>query len=642
MAVLGGSPLGLVGSLSVANNVGQSSFNDAKNKNIDVNRYNRSEYGASRRGNSLFTGDRVVRAWPGIESINSTKGLNGTQDEGTITDGQYKSSYKRRTLHNNDIYDVSLLNIIEKLQGTQAALKMTDFAYLKNVGVFPNNRLMVARRFSGPIGDNLMRKSNNRPLAVCISWLPQESDFIKINFGEKWMEAEADFKEVLNKIGGDFTKDGKSGVGDFIGKAGDAIPLPGFTEVFQRKFLERMGVYEDGASDIIPSGNPNLIKEAKKRTTVGYEAAGSGLTCTVSIEMTCEWELKFISGIDPTIVWMDILGTVTRFGTSPSVSYGLSKDVGKKTINWMNDPNQLVSDIAKYLKDAVVDIKDELEVKITKLSGQWNSEKNTAPPKEDEKDVKIPEKSEKLVDIEAQVNIAKGFFEKMGEILKDTASTIIIATVKKYRVEIIGIINSLTGLPSTPWHITIGNPMRPVFCSGDMITQDVALTLGPTLAFNDLPSSIKATFTLINARSWGMQEIMAKFNTGYLRTVDSQKSFYETKNGEVPGQFPFETIPPSPKPDSGTASNSGATASSTNSNNTTNTNSSTSSKESPGATTPDKVSTKEEGGKLPVNTTITPTVGPTLPPTGNNSPIMVTTTTTTVAPTTTTTTTTRI
>lgn len=639
MAVLGGSPLGLVGSLSVANNVGQSTFNDAKNKNIDVNRYNRSEYGASRRGNSLFTGDRVVRAWPGIESINSTKGLNGTQDEGTMTDGQYKSSYKRRTLHNNDIYDVSLLNIIEKLQGTQAALKMTDFAYLKNVGVFPNNRLMVARRFSGPIGDNLMRKSNNRPLAVCISWLPQESDFIKISFGEKWTEAEADFKEVLNKIGGDFTKDGKSGVGDFIGKAGDAIPLPGFTEVFQRKFLERMGVYEDGASDIIPSGNPNLIKEAKKRTTVGYEAAGSGLTCTVSIEMTCEWELKFISGIDPTIVWMDILGTVTRFGTSPSVSYGLSKDVGKKTINWMNDPNQLVSDIAKYLKDAVVDIKDELEVKITKLSGQWNSEKNTAPPKEDEKDVKIPEKSEKLVDIEAQVNIAKGFFEKMGEILKDTASTIIIATVKKYRVEIIGIINSLTGLPSTPWHITIGNPMRPVFCSGDMITQDVALTLGPTLAFNDLPSSIKATFTLINARSWGMQEIMAKFNTGYLRTVDSQKSFYETKNGEVPGQFPFETIPPSPKPDSGTASNSGATASSTNSNNTTNTNSSTSSKESPGATTPDKVSTKEEGGKLPVNTTITPTVGPTLPPTGNNSPIMVTTTTTTVAPTTTTTTT---
>lgn len=647
MAVLGGSPLGLVGSLSVANNVGQSSFNDAKNKNVDVNRYNRSEYGASRRGNSLFTGDRVVRAWPGIESINSTKGLNGTQDEGTMTGGQYKSSYKRRTLHNNDIYDVSLLNIIEKLQGTQAALKMTDFAYLKNVGVFPNNRLMVARRFSGPIGDNLMRKSNNRPLAVCISWLPQESDFIKINFGEKWTEAEADFKEVLNKIGGDFTTKGTSGLGDAISGAGDAVPLPGFTEVFQRKFLEKMGVFDNGASDIIPSGNPNLIKEAKKRTTVGYEMAGSGLTCTVSIEMTCEWELKFISGIDPTIVWMDILGTVTRFGTSPSVSYGLSKKVGQKAIDWMNDPNKLVKDIADFLAEAVEGIKEELTNVINKFSGdmiQQDANDKAAAEREKaaaaklkngEEPPAVDEKSEASAKLQAQVEVAKGFLESMGSIVKD----VIVATVKKYRVEIIGIINSLTGLPSTPWHITIGNPMRPVFCSGDMITQDVILTLGPTLAFNDLPSSIKAVFTLTNARSWGMQEIMAKFNSGYLRTVDSQKSFYETKNGEVPGQFPFETIPPSPKPDSGTASNAGTTASSTNSNNTSNVNSSTSSKESPGVTTPDKVSTKEEGGKVPVDTTIPPTVGPTLPTTGNNSPIMVTTTTTTVAPTTTTTTT---
>ena len=45
---------------------------------------------------------------------------------------------------------------------------------------------------------------------------------------------------------------------------------------------------------------------------------------------------------------------------------------------------------------------------------------------------------------------------------------------------------------------------------------------------------------------------MAKFNSGYLRTVDVQKSFYETKNGEQIGMFPFEVNPP--KPDSGTVS----------------------------------------------------------------------------------------
>jgi hypothetical protein len=62
-----------------------------------------------------------------------------------------------------------------------------------------------------------------------------------------------------------------------------------------------------------------------------------------------------------------------------------------------------------------------------------------------------------------------------------------------------------------------------------MYTQDVKLTLGPTLAFNDLPSSIKVNFTLTNARPWGLDEIMAKFNSGYLRSVDVQKSWLELR-----------------------------------------------------------------------------------------------------------------
>jgi hypothetical protein len=36
------------------------------------------------------------------------------------------------------IYDTSLLNIIEKLANTEAALRPSDFAYLKDVGVYPN------------------------------------------------------------------------------------------------------------------------------------------------------------------------------------------------------------------------------------------------------------------------------------------------------------------------------------------------------------------------------------------------------------------------------------------------------------------------------------------------------------------------
>jgi hypothetical protein len=114
--------------------------------------------------------------------------------------------------------------------------------------------------------------------------------------------------------------------------------------------------------------------------------------------------------------------------------------------------------------------------------------------------------------------------------LLDAALLAVNKTIEKYKIELMGIANALSGAPSTPWHITIGNPLRPIFCSGDMLVEEVNLKLGSTLAFNDLPSNIKVEFTLKNARPLGMQEILAKFNTGYLRTVNTRKDFTVTNN----------------------------------------------------------------------------------------------------------------
>jgi hypothetical protein len=61
------------------------------------------------------------------------------------------------------------------------------------------------------------------------------------------------------------------------------------------------------------------------------------------------------------------------------------------------------------------------------------------------------------------------------------------------------------------------------FFAGDMLVEDVKLTLGSALAFNDLPTTIKAEFILTNARPWGLQEILAKFNAGSIRTLISVK-----------------------------------------------------------------------------------------------------------------------
>ena len=547
MARLGGSPLGLIGLMSTPTSSGMSGFNGGKNSNFDVNRYNSGLPPAKSKsqgaGVSMFTGQRRLRAWPNIkiaapadpgeEKVLDTTGLSGVykSTDGSKFIDRFESSRGSSAkgsnkLHNNDVYDTSVLNIIQKLSGTKAALKPQDFAYLKDLGVYPNNRLMVARRFHSPSGDNIMVKSKSKkysgPMAVLISWVPEGDNFVDITFGEHWTEARADFTGMLNSLGDDFKA---KAFGDRLSQFGGAVPLPGFTEIFQRWFLSELGLLESSAANSIPAGNPNLIKEAKVRKTVGYSEAGSGLMAKVSIKMTCEYEMKFISGIDPTIVWMDLLGNIMRFGTSDSSNYGLSQKVAAKISKWANNPYTLIDDVVSGIASAISKAKSDL---IAAIKSIWTAATEAAQQLSDgSSSGDGKEKSERDVAMDA-ANAAYEMGEKLINGLIKLGKKVIVASVMKYRVEVLGIVNALTGNPSTPWHITIGNPMRPVFCSGDMYTQEVQLVLGPTLAFNDLPSNITVTFTLQNARSLGLQEIMAKFNSGYLRTVDTQRSFYET------------------------------------------------------------------------------------------------------------------
>ena len=563
MAILGGSPLGLIGVTSNPSR-GYSTFNGGKTRNVPVSSYNQSKQ------LSLFTGKRQLRAWPGIKSYSGTYKQAGVDVAFTDLDttgqldvdysklretgGKSGDNYTMSTLHNNDVYDTSVLNIIEKLSPTKAALRPSDFAYLKNLGVYPNNRLMIVRRFATPSDDNIMvnRKPTEIPsLANVISWVGDGVDFVDITFGEVWGEAKADFTNLLNKLGEDFGRQDTNGLGDLLGAGMGGVPLPGFTEIFQRQFLQSLGLF-DGYdsktktdSSAIPSGNPNLIKEAKVRKTVGYGDAGSGLSAKVSFTFETEYELKFISGIDPTIVWMDIIGNIVRLGTSESDTYGLSKVAGAKIKKWISNPDKLVNEVIQSVRSTLSNVYKEVHDAIWKA---FDDSVDSAKAAKEEAAKKDGQSTEYL----AAAKVVKASDSLLNKIV-NISNDVLKGTVLKYRTEVIGIVNSLTGAPSTPWHITIGNPLRPIFCSGDMLIQDVNLKLGPQLAFNDLPSSIKVSFTITNARNLGLQEIMSKFNSGYLRTVDVQKTYFEITDPKTQsiGGLPWETAPQTDPPDNG-------------------------------------------------------------------------------------------
>lgn len=74
MAILGGSPLGLIG-ITSAPLGGSSTFNGGKTRNVNVASYNNS------KALSLFTGKRKLRAWPKIQESKGSYNVGNGQKE---------------------------------------------------------------------------------------------------------------------------------------------------------------------------------------------------------------------------------------------------------------------------------------------------------------------------------------------------------------------------------------------------------------------------------------------------------------------------------------------------------------------------------------------------------------------------------
>jgi len=430
--------------------------------------------------------------------------------------GNVRSISGIRTVHSDDTYDTSINSLIDytNKKGNRAMrLSAADFAYLKKVGVYPNNRLIIARRFPGPVGNDLT-KVGSRPLSTMITWFDEgDTDFFTLNYNEEWTEADADFTNVLNEMGeskklsGD--SDNKGLLGNFMSAGLNILPFGGFSEPLQRVVFEKLGLLSDPYN--LPLGNPNLIREAKRRQTVSKGEPGSGLACTITVKMEVEYEQKFINGVDPTLVYLDIIQNALTFGTSDA-SFQFGSGFGNLTSNTIKN---LVSGNFTAIFNA---LKEVVTALFEKVSGFVSDVVKflTNPQNLDFKKIGG-----------TIVTIAKSFFTVVGK----SVSSI----VGKYKVRLMGIINALTGSPSCPWHITIGNPKRPIFSSGDMLLKTVDVTMGSTLAFNDLPTTIKFGLTFENARPLGASEIFNRLNCGRGRSyikVNIQKVDIETDTNE--------------------------------------------------------------------------------------------------------------
>lgn len=455
---------------------------------------------------SGFAYNKVSGGYESIFSSYDNREKGGTGKKQIIKNsGTGKSPVLGDSPHQDQIYDISTSNIIQQLSEIEhLKLDFADFAYLKDFGVYPNNRLVVCRRFAQPVRDDIYSEIDiPKPISTVLGYVRDDNFPMKITVSEKWADSDASFTTVLNELGEDFGMKGQFQLGNLLEGGMNVVPLPGFSLIIQRKLMAAVGIINDGTqfgtleseAAKIPQGDPNLIKESQKRTLIKEESSGSGLTGKFTITLKTTYEQKFINGVDPSIVFMDVINNALSMGTSPEVFYlGRKVDAGSTADKWFKDfqkdPTQKIkvflNSLITVIEDAVKFVKKEVD----NLNISADSLTTT----------------EGIVG--AATTVLKKGLEVMGEFI-----------AAKYKYQFLGIITALTGAASTPWHITIGNPLRPIFCSGDMLCTGVTIDFGPQLSFNDLPTYISVEVALTSARNLGMNEIFAKFNSGGLRVL---------------------------------------------------------------------------------------------------------------------------
>jgi hypothetical protein len=498
------------------------------------------KYGSTQSGqSSIFSSKHIIRkneARKGFNPFGQNPLEFGTPD----------------TLHNNDVYNISTSNIIKQLEKIPSmSLKWSDFAYCRDYGVYPNNRLIICRRFNNPVLDDLTfygldatEKTTIEPISTLITWFDDQSDILTFDFGEKWVDAEASFTDILNQVGNDIGL-GKVNIklGDQIAGGLQAVPFPGASEIFQRRILKSLGIIDEtsSSSEIIPSGTPNLIKEAKQRALVKDVTPGSGLTGKFKVTVKCAWEQKFISGVDPTFIYYDILRTILSFGGSDAVFYlGKKSNLGQLSQFFQNyikeGPIEQIKKVLKAIQVEVNKLVDTITKTINKIKDGLNktveSASSSGSSEQSEEDRKAAEdkaNKERVTEAEANAKSEGNLLDSALDAFRGFVQSFVDTLIKKYRVAILGVVSALTGLPSTPWHVTIGNPLRPILSSGDMECSDVNIKLGQQLSFNDLPSYIECSFTLTSARNLGIDEIFEKLSNSGLRVSEEAPSFWNTE-----------------------------------------------------------------------------------------------------------------
>jgi len=432
------------------------------------------------------------------------------KDENDTIQNYYKGSVFYKDDTNEDPY-ISLMQWSGDASRRSLRLRAADFAYLKDLGVYPINRLWILRRFPDNcvVPNNLLEWGNNaiEPVSTIVGWIKdrEDAEFLSVSFHEVWI----DQNNMIDKVIGEILK-------NEFGLAGDKVmSVPGWGQGVLFGMLQAMGFTDDFNAFNVVTGDPNVLRVGKMR-----DINNQGLVSKMNVELNTCYEQKYINGIDPGMAMMDIISNLAKLGTSDQkFILSSTNEVIKQFINNVNNTVGLGAwiDLMQKLIDGFIG-------GVQKFIDQMKSnppaeQEQPAPSNNTDNDSKSKDESNPITAaaVESKLGVMKN-------VLSNLTNSLLAGTVYKYRWPMKGTIGLMTGISTTPWHLTVGNPYSPIINIGNIVVNDVNIKLSNDLGFNDMPARIDVNVQIDFGRPLGKQEIEKMFNNGYKRLYSKSKN----------------------------------------------------------------------------------------------------------------------
>lgn len=470
-------------------------------------------------------------------------------------DGKNVIDYVNNIVYARDRLDVDpYISLLDYFNGSTGGgkhgpismmLKPADFVYLTNLGVYPINRLIILRRYrDGCIVPNNLTLFKEKPIGTLIGWVKMDEtnkEMFSFSFSERWVDTTDTLDKVIQKI----MKE------QFGLKTETFLPIPSWSQGFLFGMLNNMGLTTYNSTNV-PTGDPNVLRIAKMR-----DIESQSLSSELKINFETSYEQKYINGVDPGSSFQDILSNIARVGTSDqkfiinadkssvfsSFVNAVNSDAKGSTDKWVVFGKELINAFIDTISDFFSGVGNEMAEswkKVTEYVTKEN-EKETDKKKEQEKfitDINKFEKEGKLTKQQADdfrsgkigkeklvsavgkvmdLNSASASFNSFSKIFSNVIDTLLAGSVYRYRWPLRGSIGLMSGLSTTPWHLTVGNPFSPIISMANIYVDDVDLKLSSELGFQDMPKRVDVVIQLKMGRPFGKQEIERIFNNQYGR-----------------------------------------------------------------------------------------------------------------------------